>query len=598
MIRNVAEEYRSRKAGASAEFERSWSRMQAARLLFLGGAVATVVLVLDSMRHGLSAAWFAVAALVSIAALIMMLWQMERSSAANRRVSFYERSLARLSGEEPNSGFTGEAFAREGHIFQEDLNVLGKDSLFDRLATTRTTVGQRGLAKLLLDPATTAIARERQAAVRELSLNVDLQERVALLGRSKFEDVPADSLEQWLAGERHGFGSWLRWVLPAITLAWLTIGTLGMLHRMDTHLLLRNVGVLIGLQGLLCLRVRAVVNREMEAARSLFGQTIILREGLRLLRTQIFTASMLTRLQLQAAGEDKALAGLERWLAVVEQRPKEWFYPLSLALCLGTHAGIALEQWRAEFSEPMRRWLSAWADFEALVAVGTYAAEREGDAYPELVNSADDEHGIFAAVKLKHPLLPRETAVANDVSLGGVPQFLLISGSNMAGKSTLLRAVGASAVLALAGAPVAAQSLQLGIDGIGASLSVSDSLSEGKSKFLAEVERLRAIVELARSQPGRTLFLVDEILAGTNSLDRKAAAESVLHALVKAGGIGAISTHDLTLTSIAELPGLHGLNVHMASPEEDDPLAFDYKLKPGINPTTNALAIVRMMGLG
>jgi hypothetical protein len=594
MIRNVAEEYRRREGDARAAFDRSRLRMQQAQGIFLVCVLATVLLVIDSMKHGLAWEWFATGAVGSLAALVATLYQRGRSEVAWRRVSLYEKALARVSGEQPNSGFTGEAFAREGHLFQDDLNVLGKDSLFDRIATTRTTVGQRGLAKLLLDAATTAMGRERQEAVRELSQDTDLRERVALIGRSKFEDVPAESLEEWLGRQRSGTAVWLRWVLLAITLSGITMGLGGLALHFDGHLLMRNLAVLIGLQALLCLRLRTAVNRELESAQRLFGQTAILREGLRLLRSQQFSSALLCSLQQQAMGEDKALARLERWLTIVEQRPKEWFYTLSLIFCLGTHAAIALEQWRAEFGEPMRRWIEAWADFEALVAVGTYAAEHEENAYPELVDGA---HPIFEARGMKHPLLASSAAVANDVMLGTEAQFLLISGSNMAGKSTLLRAIGASMVLALAGAPVAAQSLRLGLDSVGASLSLNDSLSEGKSKFLAEVERLRAIVDLARSQPGRTLFLIDEILAGTNSLDRRAAAESVLRALVDAHAVGAISTHDLTLTAIADLPGLHGVNVHMASPDEDDPLGFDYKLKPGINQTTNALAIVRMMGL-
>lgn len=594
MIRNVAEEYRRREGDARAAFDRARLRMQQAQGIFLVCVLATVLLVIDSMKHGLAWEWFATGAVGSLAALVATLYQRGRSEVAWRRVSLYEKALARVSGEQPNSGFTGEAFAREGHLFQDDLNVLGKDSLFDRMATTRTTVGQRGLAKLLLDPATTAMARERQEAVRELSQDTDLRERVALIGRSKFEDVPAESLEEWLGRERSGTAVWLRWVLLAITLSGIAMSLGGLALHFDGHLLMRNLAVLIGLQALLCLRLRTAVNRELESAQRLFGQTAILREGLRLLRSQQFSSALLCGLQQQAMGEDKALARLERWLTIVEQRPKEWFYTLSLIFCLGTHAAIALEQWRAEFGEPMRRWIEAWADFEALVAVGNYAAEHEENAYPELVDGA---HPILEARAMKHPLLASSAAVANDVMLGTEAQFLLISGSNMAGKSTLLRAIGASMVLALGGAPVAAQSLRLGLDSVGASLSLNDSLSEGKSKFLAEVERLRAIVDLARSQPGRTLFLIDEILAGTNSLDRRAAAESVLRALVEANAVGAISTHDLTLTAIADLPGLHGVNVHMASPDENDPLGFDYKLKPGINQTTNALAIVRMMGL-
>ncbi len=203
---------------------------------------------------------------------------------------------------------------------------------------------------------------------------------------------------------------------------------------------------------------------------------------------------------------------------------------------------------------------------------------------------------VYQAGALGHPLLPN--SVTNDITFGHSPaadtRFLLISGSNMAGKSTLLRSIGINAVLAYAGAPVRARSLRLTPLALGASLALTDSLAEGRSKFLAEVERLAAIVRLSASTP--LLFLVDEIFSGTNSADRATAASAVLRQLLANGAIGALSTHDLALTALATQANA-GENVHMASPNPEDPLAFDYKLKPGINTTSNALAIVRMMGL-
>ncbi len=238
----------------------------------------------------------------------------------------------------------------------------------------------------------------------------------------------------------------------------------------------------------------------------------------------------------------------------------------------------------------MKRWLAVWAEFEALNAIAAYAFENPEDVWPELLPPTHAP--IFTATALGHPLLAG--SVTNDITLGPSRQFYLISGSNMAGKSTLLRSIGINAVLAYAGAPVRAASLSLTPLAIGASLALTDSLAEGRSKFLAEVERLSAIVRLSASSP--LLFLVDEIFSGTNSEDRRTAARAVLETLLAHSAIGALSTHDLALTALAN-PTNTGLNVHMASPDPDDPLAFDYKLKPGINTASNALAIVRMMGL-
>jgi DNA mismatch repair ATPase MutS len=164
----------------------------------------------------------------------------------------------------------------------------------------------------------------------------------------------------------------------------------------------------------------------------------------------------------------------------------------------------------------------------------------------------------------------------------------------MAGKSTLLRSIGINAVLAYAGAPVRAESLRLTPLTLGASLALTDSLAEGRSKFLAEVERLHAILTASAASP--LLFLVDEIFSGTNSEDRRAAAAAVLHKLLANHAIGALSTHDLALTGLAT-PANRGLNVHMASPSPEDPLAFDYKLKPGPNTASSARAILRLIGI-
>ncbi len=588
-------EYDRRRAAANANYARAQStgnRYQTGIFVTIAAIAASI------LKHNIPHPGWIIPVLVVLgAALVFLILRARRLAQRAWRLSVhYERCLERVRGEVPTSGLTGDSFFDPAHLYAADLNLLGSDSLFDWLATTRTAVGQRGLAHLLLTPTDAATARARQQAVKELSANPDLRERVALLGRFKFEDVPAEKYEQWLDAERSNFASWNRWALFAATAAWIAVVVVGLWLKVDSLVLWQNLLIVLVVQAMLCFRLRSKAVIELNAAQRLVGQTSILREGLTVLRTQAFQAPRLKELQQQAEGEDRALKRLERQLDIVEQRPKEWFFAVSLAFCLGTHAAISLDIWKREFDTAMRRWLAAWAEFEALLALATYAAEHEENSYPEILGNRGTT-AIFTAEALKHPLLPPHIAVANDVSLGDPTQFLLVSGSNMAGKSTLLRAIGTNAVLALAGAPVAAGKMTLNSLQIGASIAISDSLAEGKSKFLSEVERLKGLVEIARAHPGQMLFLIDEILSGTNSQDRKVATESVLRTLVNAGAIGAISTHDLTLASIADIPELRGENVHMASADEDDPLGFDYLLKPGINRTTNALAIVKMLGL-
>jgi DNA mismatch repair ATPase MutS len=331
---------------------------------------------------------------------------------------------------------------------------------------------------------------------------------------------------------------------------------------------------------------------------SLVNQMRLLQDGLALFQRQDFSSRRLQDLRAISFSPEGAVASLgsvHTQLMVVEQRSKEWFLIPSLVFCAGTHAAMSIAAWKRRNATAMKQWMSAWAEFEALNALATFAYEHPQYIYPEILAEST---GIFEAAGLTHPLL-QATAVANDITLNEQRRLYLISGSNMAGKSTLMRSIGMNVVLANAGAPIRATSARMSPLIVGASIALTDSLAEGRSKFLAEVERLQAILHIVRADhpQQRVLFLIDEIFSGTNSLDRKVAAEAVVRALVEHGAIGALSTHDLTLTEMADLPDLHAITVHMASPDANDPLAFDYLLKPGVNTTSNALAIVRMMGI-
>jgi hypothetical protein len=586
--------YEERKAAANGAYARARAGQDRYVLAVLGlvGVLVRALWIAITRGHGY---WTVAVVAVVLAGMGVWLLRIRRQvTRAWRQAALYQKGLDRLRGKERWSGITGEAFAVEGHLYEHDLDVLGTHSLFDLLATTRTVVGQAGLARLLLDPADAETVRERQAAVRELAGMIDLRERVAMVGRSRFEDVPVESFEVWLESERSEFPGWVRWALGLVTVAWITVAVAAWRVPVDRGWLLRGMESLLLAQGMLCAWLMPKVKAELEGAQPLVGQMSILREGLGVMSAGEFASDRLRALQLAVAGEDRAVRQLERSLRVVEHRSKEWMYPVSVTLALGTQVAISLDAWKRKFEEPMREWLEAWGEFEALLALATYAAEHEENVWPEIVDGA----AVLEAKGMVHPLLWREDAVANDVGLGAGVQFLLISGSNMAGKSTLLRTVGANAVLGLAGSSVPARGLRMSALRIGASLAIADSLAEGKSKFLAEVERLRDLLALARENVGASLFLIDEVFSGTNSLDRRVAAEAVLRGLLGAGAIGALSTHDLALAELAEIAALGGRNVHMASPDESDPLGFDYLLKAGVNRTTNGLAIVRLLGLG
>ncbi len=261
----------------------------------------------------------------------------------------------------------------------------------------------------------------------------------------------------------------------------------------------------------------------------------------------------------------------------------------------GTQMALAIDAWRTRLSTDVPRWLDVIGEFDALLALGAFAAEHPDHVYPTIV----DGPAHVAALGMAHPLLPR-SAVANDVSLGGRgadPQLLVVSGSNMSGKSTLMRALGLNVVLAQMGAPVRASSFTLTRLAIGASIRVNDSLTDGKSRFYAEITRLKAIVDLVDAHDGHALFLLDEILSGTNSHDRRQGAAALLTGLIAKAAVGIVTTHDLALGAIADQLGEKATNMHLEDQFSDGVMTFDYRLRPGVVQTSNAVALMRSIGL-
>jgi len=253
---------------------------------------------------------------------------------------------------------------------------------------------------------------------------------------------------------------------------------------------------------------------------------------------------------------------------------------------------FAAERWRQSHGGALRLWMDAIGQMEALLALASYSYEHPSDSFPEFV----DGPAVLEAEELGHPLVPAELCVRNDVSISAGARVLLVSGSNMSGKSTLLRAVGMNTVLAMAGAPVRARRLRLTPLLVGASIRVNDSLQEGSSRFYAEITRLRQIFDFAGGDPP-LLFLLDELLQGTNSKDRRIGAEGIVRALVNRGAIGMVSTHDLALTDIGGAVEGHLRNVHFQDELANGRMTFDYKLRDGVVTKSNGLELMRSIGL-
>jgi DNA mismatch repair ATPase MutS len=284
---------------------------------------------------------------------------------------------------------------------------------------------------------------------------------------------------------------------------------------------------------------------------------------------------------------------LRRLVSWLDSTRNQMFAPIALAILLPQQLAVAIDRWHAAHGPQIIEWLNAIGELEALSAFGTYAFEHPADPFPTLAS----EGPAFSAEGLGHPLMVEASAVRNDVALGGgSPRILVISGSNMSGKSTLLRSIGVNVVLALAGAPVRASSLHLSPLVIGATLKVEDSLQEGHSRFYAEILRIKSIVDTARGAVP-LLFLLDEILHGTNSHDRRIGAEAIVRAIANLGAIGLVTTHDLALTELPAKLGAVAINMHFEDRLENGKMIFDYRMRPGVVEHSNALALMRAIGL-
>ena len=511
---------------------------------------------------------------------------------ARRIAAFYERGLARLEDRWSGGGEQGPQFLNPDHPNAVDLDLFGPGSVFELLCTARTRSGEETLAAWLLGPAAPEEIRARQAAVQELRPRLDLREDLALLGANVRAGIDPNALARWGAGPRILLSG--RAPLVGALLSGMTVTTL--LTSLTTGLGVTPCLLSLIAQGVFAqifrARVRRVIGTVDRAARDLN----LLGGILARLEKEPFTTPKLRELRaaLDTDGQppSERLYQLARLIERLNSRRNQFFAPIALLLLWSTQIAFALEKWRAVSGAAVARWLAVVGEFEALGAFAGFAYENPVDPFPEIVDAGP----LFDGAGLGHPLLPKTRCVRNDLRLDRELRVLIVSGSNMSGKSTLLRTVGVNTVLALAGATVRAHKLRISPLRVGATLRIQDSLQAGRSRFYSEITRMRQLVELAKGAPS-LLFLLDEILHGTNSHDRRLGAQAVVRGLVQAGAIGLVTTHDLALAHIADLLAPHAANVHFEDHFENGTMTFDYRMRPGVVEKSNALALMRAIGL-
>jgi MutS domain V len=555
-------------------------------------AAAAVLAWLAFVSHRLSAVWPVVPAVVFLVLVVVHAGVLRRIERARRARQLYARGMSRLDSTWAGAGPDGARFL-DGHPFARDLDLFGAGSLFQLLDTARTEIGEETLAAWLGDGAGIQEIRARQLAVAELSPKVDFREDLAVLA-AEVDVGRTGPLGAWAASSSAGLAR-----IHGIVLASCAVVTALLCVAVFTEhaTLTARVGWVLVQSALARLwrgRVKTALAGIDTAARDLG----LMSELLARIEAEPVIAARLeavrAALGVEGVPPSRRIATLQRLVSLLDQATLNlWFRPIAELLLVRAQVAVQIDRWHASYGPAVAAWLRAVGDIEALAALATYTYERPADPFPVLVDSG----GLFDATALGHPLIDALVAVRNDVRLGGPhPRALIVSGSNMSGKSTLLRAIGVNVSLALAGAPVRVASAKLSPLSIGATIRVDDSLQAGHSRFYVEILRIRDIVDRARGQRP-LLFLLDEILGGTNSHDRRVGAEAIVRALIGTGAIGLITTHDLALTELASSAGSAAANVHFEDRIENGAMVFDYRMRPGVVERSNALALMRAVGL-
>lgn len=600
--------FRERVERFERESDRQAQRLRRITHGRLATFLAVVVLLVASEVSGTSRGYLILAAIVAFIGFIAL-------------VRIHRRTTARMNYLEELQRLNIEAGARlrrewsafpaptvepppEDHPYAGDLNLFGPASLYQLVCLAVTPPGRRCLSEWLLSPAQTDVIEQRQKAVADLAEQIDLRDELAararLLGRINPDVV--DRFVTWSTADRWILNKpWLivaAWLLPVSTIALLVLQVIGVLG-----LPFWAITLLGGL--LLTWRTRERIEDAFKAASS--GETALRRFSrlFEIASTASFKAPLLTRLQ-NAFSVDNIPAHeqtrrLERILACSDLRLSDLLHVLVQATTLWDfHVLLALERWREANREYVGAWFSAYGEVEALCSIAGLAHAHPYWVYPECSNDGTRE---LHAAALGHPLLNPATCVTNDVHLGPPGRFLLVTGSNMSGKSTLLRAIGVNVVLAQAGGPVCASRLRLPRSRLFTGMHVQDSLEQGVSQFMAALNRLKLMVDAANraeTEAVTFIYLLDEILQGTNAAERQVAVRRVVRHLLVKKAIGAISTHDLTLAGTDDLARTVD-PVHFretVGESADGPtLTFDYRLRAGIATSTNALQLMEIVGL-
>ena len=581
-----------------AEFSTSAGRLQKlsdrlsmARLAaFAGGLVLFAVLLSFSV----------IASIVTLAvALVLFAWLVIKYETTEKRRKRYlhlaeinRLELKCLEGD--FSGFkSGEEYAERDHPYSYDLDIFGKTSLFQYMCRTTSKPASDRLAEYLNQPAALEDILLRQKAVAELQPLTEWRQELMTLGymNAGAGNDPAP-LMQWLKSE----DTFLKTAREKILTGCFSLLAMAAVTATIAGLPAAILAPVFGVNFIFYFtRFRKISKLQEQVSRSsdlLKAYSAIIR----LIEGRSFTSPLLQKLQSAFTDEIAAsdrIRQLSKLVGRLDYRLNVLVSaPLNLLFFTDIHFCLALEQWKREHASRIPGWFTAMAEFEALASMANMTFNNPGWVYPQVT----EDYFVFRAEEMGHPLIPAGRRISNSFTTEGAGRAIIVTGSNMSGKSTFLRTCGVNAVLAFAGAPVCASAFTVSLVRLHSSMRISDSLDENISSFYAELRRLRAIISGAESDP-RAFLLLDEILRGTNSDDRYTGSVALIKQLTGYGAVAMVATHDLRLAGLEkELPQSIG-NYHFDVKVNDEELFFDYRLTPGICSSFNASLLMKKMGI-
>jgi hypothetical protein len=533
---------------------------------------------------------------VAVYALLTILHErvLRAKARANTAADFYRRGIARIEDRWAASGQTGERFRDANHVYAEDLDLFGPGCLFELLSTARLPMGESRLANWLGEGSEVGTILERQKLIEELREKLDLREDLAVTGEDLRARLNPESLIDWAEGKSILPGGSWRVIAALLAIA----AGAGIVYYLETATLWPLLSVM-ALEAIVLAWLRRKAHTVIEGVDCNAEGLLLFSEILERLEREPFTSPHLREFAAELKGENepasRAIRKFARIVYWIDASDGVLAKMAELPFLYSVQVGMASEAWRRRWGAKIRRWAELTGEMEALLSLATYSYEHPADPFPEFVG-AKEGLGFFDGDELGHPLIAAEKSVRNSVRLDTQTRVLLVSGSNMSGKSTLLRVVGINTVLAMAGAPIRAKRLQLTPLKIGTRIRSTDSLQEGRSSFYTEILHIRKVFETANGAVP-LIFLFDELLEGTNSKDRRIGAEGLIQGLLKRRAIGIVTTHDLALTEIAAAVGNVMRNMHLEDQVVDSKMRFDYKLRDGVVEKSNALELMRLIGL-